>query len=152
MPHIPSRSNKGSSIYRGNRRNPRSSHYQILAQFRYLLRQFSNFSEAAARTAGITAQQHQALLAIRGFSIEEPLSIGGLAKRLSLQSHSTVGLVNRLARRGLVHRRPDPEDARRVQLELTAKGSKLLARLSKVHRRELRQLAPLLRHLLAQLS
>ncbi len=38
------------------------SDYQTLAEFRYLLRQFLTFSESVARRAGLTAQQHQALL------------------------------------------------------------------------------------------
>jgi DNA-binding MarR family transcriptional regulator len=55
---------------------------------------------------GLTAQQHQALLAIRGFGIEECLTVGELAQWLNLRSHSVVGLVNRLVGRGLVAPRP----------------------------------------------
>jgi hypothetical protein len=43
------------------------SQYESLATFRYALRQFLRFSEDAAKRAGITPQQHQALLAIKGF-------------------------------------------------------------------------------------
>jgi DNA-binding MarR family transcriptional regulator len=128
------------------------SDYNILAEFRYLLRQFARFSEIAAHDVGLTTQQHQALLAIQGFSAEQSLTIGELAERLNLRSHSVVGLVNRLVRRGLVRRRPDLQDARRVRVELSAQGGKLLARLSKVHREELQRLAPLLKRLIAQLT
>ena len=46
--------------------------YKALAQFRFQLRKFLSFSEAAAHQAGLTPQQHQALLAIKGFSGAEP--------------------------------------------------------------------------------
>ena len=128
------------------------SDYATLAQFRYLLRQFARFSEIAAREVGLTTQQHQALLAIQGFSNQQSLTIGELAERLNLRSHSVVGLVNRLVRRGLVRRRTDVQDARRVRVELSTQGGKLLARLSKVHRGELKRLAPLLKRLIAQLT
>jgi DNA-binding MarR family transcriptional regulator len=41
--------------------------YETLAAFRYALRKFLHFSETAAQAAGLTPQQHQALLAIKGF-------------------------------------------------------------------------------------
>jgi DNA-binding MarR family transcriptional regulator len=137
---------------RVKRRTPRHSNYRTLAEFRYLLRQFARFSETAARAVGLTGQQHQTLLAIRGIAREEPISIGALAKSLNLQSHSVVGLVNRLVLRRLVRRVSDPQDGRRVRVVVSAQGANLLARLSKVHREELQRLAPLLRRLLAQLS
>ena len=43
------------------------SQYETLAAFRYALRRFIRFSEEAAQAAGVTAQQYQALLAIKGF-------------------------------------------------------------------------------------
>jgi len=50
--------------------------YETLARFRYELRRFQAFSEAAANKSGLTAQQHQALLAIRGFSRRDAVSVG----------------------------------------------------------------------------
>ncbi len=38
--------------------------YQTLAAIRAALRRFTHFSEEAAKTAGVTPQQHQALLAV----------------------------------------------------------------------------------------
>ena len=46
----------------------READYAALAQFRYQLRTFLAFSEAAAQSAGLTPQQHQALLAIKGLA------------------------------------------------------------------------------------
>jgi hypothetical protein len=40
--------------------------YRALADFRYEIQRFLNFSEHAAREAGLEPHQHQALLAIKG--------------------------------------------------------------------------------------
>jgi DNA-binding MarR family transcriptional regulator len=126
--------------------------YEALAQFRYVLRKFMGFSEDAARAAGLTAQQHQALLAIHGFPGRERVVIGELAERLNVRHHSVVGLIDRLSAKALVRRRRDALDRRRVLIELTAKGRSLLAGLSLAHRNELRRLAPLLIRLLAHVQ
>lgn len=126
--------------------------YGTLAQFRYLLRQFAAFSERAAVAAGLTAQQHQALLAIKGFPGRDRVTMGDLAERLGVRHHSAVGLVDRLVARGLVRRQVDPADRRQVRIRLTRRAEAVLARLSLAHRDELRRLAPLLRTLLDQLG
>jgi DNA-binding MarR family transcriptional regulator len=126
--------------------------YETLAQFRYLMRKFMEFSAAAARKYGLTTQQHQALLAIQGFPGRRYVAVGELAERLGVRHHSVVGLIDRLAVKGLVHRRRDAIDGRRVWLELTSKGGGLLSGLSLVHREELRRLAPMLKRLLADVK
>jgi DNA-binding MarR family transcriptional regulator len=126
--------------------------YETLAGFRYLLREFAAFSEHAARRAGLTAQQHQALLAVRGFPGRERAAIGELAQRLGLRDHSVTGLVDRLVARDLLRRRFDERDRRRVLVEVTPHARALLVRLSRAHRDELARLAPLLRSLLARLG
>jgi DNA-binding MarR family transcriptional regulator len=126
--------------------------YEILAEFRYLLRQFGAFSEDAARQAGLTAQQHQALLAMKGFPGREEVTVGELAERLTLKHHSVVGLVDRLMGRGLIQRRHDEMDRRRVLIAPTPKAETLLLALTLAHRDELRRLAPLLRTLLHALE
>ncbi len=126
--------------------------YETLAEFRYLLRQFGAFSEQAARQAGLTAQQHQALLAIKGFPGREEVTIGELAERLNLKHHSVVGLLDRLTGRDLIQRRHDEVDRRKVHVALTPKSEALLLDLTLAHRAELRRLAPLLHSLLQKLD
>jgi DNA-binding MarR family transcriptional regulator len=137
---------------RGHTTVLRKADYEILAQFRYLLRQFASFSESAAHQAGLTPQHHQALLAIKGFPGRDQITIGELAERLSVRHHSVVGLVDRLVSQELCARRTDPTDRRRVLVELTGKAENALAQLSLAHRDELRQVAPLLRALLSNLE
>jgi DNA-binding MarR family transcriptional regulator len=140
---------KSSSTYRSRRLS--KPDYQTLAQVRYLLRKFMAFSHDAARAAGLTVQQHQALLAIHGFPGLRRVMVGELAERLNVRHHSVVGLLDRLAAKSLVLRRRNSLDRRRVHIELTAKGRALLATLSLAHSKELRRLAPLLVGLLGHL-
>jgi DNA-binding MarR family transcriptional regulator len=127
------------------------SDYQLLAEFRYLLRQFLVFSEGQAQEIGLSAQQHQALLAIKGFPNGAP-SIGDLAYRLAIRHNSAVGLVNRLVNAGYVVRRVDSLDRRRVTLALARAGDAVLEKLTTTHRDELRRMAPLLKPLLTHLQ
>jgi len=131
---------------------PTQRDYEKLAEFRTALNGFLAFSDAAARAAGLVPRQHQALLMIKGFARREPITAGRLAKRLGIQHHSAVGLIDRLAAKGLIRRRTDPADRRQVRLELTPKAANLLVQLSVTHRDELKRTAPLLRDFLAHLD
>jgi DNA-binding MarR family transcriptional regulator len=126
--------------------------YRNLAEFRYVLRRFLVFSEDAARAAGLAPQQHQALLAIKGFSEGEAPTIGDFADQLVIKHHSAVGLADRLVKAGLVKRQQGAGDRRRVTLALTASGEKLLEGLSAAHRDELRMLTPPLKKLFVKLE
>ena len=124
------------------------SHYELLAAWRHALRRFQRFSREAAEGAGLAPQQHQALLAIKGFPGRDHVSVGELAGRLHLRHHSAVGLVNRLVQRQLVRRTTSAADRRRQEVSLTAAGERLIGKLSVAHLRELRQLRPELQRLL----
>ena len=115
----------------------RSIDYEALAQFRYQLRKFLSFSEAAATKAGLTPQHHQALLAIKGFSSAAPISVGDLAQFLLVRHHTAVELVDRIAKLGLLRRIVDGDDSRRMLVKLTRKGEQKLVTLSKIHFEEL---------------
>ncbi len=125
--------------------------YQTLAAFRHALKRFIHFSEDAARTAGLTPQQHQALLAIRAAG-RAALSVGELAERLLIQPHSASELADRLAGLGLIIRRKNAQDRRGVTLNVTAAGEGLLASLTMAHRDELRRLRPMLSELLVYIG
>ncbi|HVB07706.1 MAG TPA: helix-turn-helix domain-containing protein [Candidatus Acidoferrales bacterium] len=112
--------------------------YQALAEFRYQIRRFMNFSEQAARAAGVEAQQHQALLAIQGLPDAQKATVGVLAERLQIQHHSAVELVDRMELQGLLKRVRSRADRREVLLRVTRHGAELLENLSVPHRTELR--------------
>lgn len=92
---------------------------------------------------GLSPQQHQALLAIRGAS-EGQATVGHIAERLILKPHSASELVNRLEALGLVRRQTVKEDRRRSLLILSDRAEALLGELSATHREEIRRLKPLL--------
>jgi len=135
-------------------RKPRlaKEHYETLAALRYALRQFLYFSEQAAHAAGVTPQQHQALLAIKGFPGRDRITIGELSERLQIRPHSAVGLANRLVRDRHLHRVPGHADRRQVYLVLTARGERLLESLSAIHHEQLRRVGPQINRLLKSLQ
>lgn len=112
--------------------------YEAIAAFRYAIRRFQRFSEQAARHEGITPQQHQLLLAIKGYPGREYASVSELADRLQMRQHSMVGLIDRTEAQGLVRREPGVVDRRQVFIHLTPAGEAKLQKLSVQHRRELR--------------
>jgi DNA-binding MarR family transcriptional regulator len=142
----------------GRQREPRISKvinqedYEALAEFRFTLRRFLAFSESAARAAGLMPQQHQALLAIRGFPGHDRVTVSEFAARLMIRHHSAVELVDRLFRLGLISRGVDVTDRRRVVISLTAKAERTLNALSAVHLEEVRRHGPTLAGLLDRLG
>jgi DNA-binding MarR family transcriptional regulator len=126
--------------------------YAALAEFRYALRKFLAFSESAAKEVGLTSQQHQALLALKGFAQDGSLSVGDLAERLLVRHHSAVELVDRLEKLDLVQRSADPTDGRRALVRMTETGEARLRELSSIHIEELRSIGPALAAMLEPLG
>ncbi|HEY8287666.1 MAG TPA: MarR family transcriptional regulator, partial [Acetobacteraceae bacterium] len=126
--------------------------YRTLSEFRYLVRRFLAFSADAARGAGLTSRQHQALLAIKGFAGEGCPTVGDLAALLCIQHHSAVELADRLVEGGLILRTHDSGDRRRVRLGLTAAAERHLAGLSAIHLEELHRLRPTLLQILDRIG
>jgi DNA-binding MarR family transcriptional regulator len=127
-----------------NRDNPVSEgDFAELLRFRDGLRRFMRWSEEQARAAGLTPAQHQLLLAIRGHGTDP--TVGDVAAHLLLRHHSTVELIDRAERVGLIRRYTDPDDHRIVRLRLSAEGDRRLASLSAAHVEELARLQDALR-------
>jgi len=126
--------------------------YEALAAFRYTLRHFLSFSEAAAAEVGLAAQQYQALLAIKGCAGRDSVTINELASLLLIKHNSAVGLVDRLESEGLVKRSIAPEDRRKVNVRLTRKGVRVFERLAVAHRDELQRIGPKLSEFLEYFS
>lgn len=130
---------------------PAAVDYAALSDFRHALRCFLLFSEQRAAEFGLTAQQHQALLAIRG-AAEAHVTIGFLAERLVIKPHSASGLVDRLEALDLVARSQSAQDRRQALIVLTPRALDLLAQLSATHQEELRRLRPTFMALLTRLD
>lgn len=119
-----------------------------LAEFRYQLRRFLSFSEAASESCGIGAQQYQLMQVIAAMPEGQVSSISYLAERMILRHNSMVELVDRAERAGLVRRQHDEKDLRRSLVLMTSQGEAMLQRLVAQHLDELAQKCePLIRAL-----
>jgi DNA-binding MarR family transcriptional regulator len=128
------------------------SDYEMLAAFRFTLRRFLSFSEAAARRIGLASQQYQALLAVKGCPGRDAITISELAQQLLIKHNSAVGLVNRLEAQGLVRRQAATADRRKVDIVLTSKGTRAFERLAAAHHAELGRIGPRLKDFLEYVS
>ncbi len=125
--------------------------YQALAEFRYRIRAFLSFSEHTARSVGLEPQQHQLMLVVKGFGRDGRLTISELADKMKLRHHSTVELVNRAEKSGLVARTRAQHDRRHVFVSLTPHGETMLQELTVYHLEELRSSGPALVRALSKL-
>ena len=117
------------------------SRYRALAEFRFHIRQYLHFSDQAAKAAGLEPKQYQLLLAAKGLPEDVPPTVSALAHQLRTRHHSTVELVNRAERNGLVKR---SRNGSYVFVELTKKGELTLERVVDRRVRELRVAGPTL--------
>jgi len=118
--------------------------FESLANFRYQLRRFVRWSEQITRRAGVTNLQYLLMLHVKGFPGRDWATITELAERLQAKHHGVVALVSRCERLGLVVRRPGRSDGREVEVHLTPRGARAVARLAALHRDELLRLQGIL--------
>jgi DNA-binding MarR family transcriptional regulator len=125
------------------------SDYRALAEFRYQIGRYLDFSDQAARAAGVEPRQYQLLLAIQGLPISAEPTVGALAQQLRRHHHSTVELINRAESNDLVRR---SRSGVRVLVRLTPKGEKVLTHAVEERLEELRIAGPVLVRALRQLT
>ena len=118
--------------------------YARLLTVRNRLRRFEHWSAERAAECGLTASQHQLLLAVRGHSEPTGPTIRQVADYLLIRHNSAVELIDRTEQSGLLLRERDPQDHRVVRLKLTPAGGRKLEQLSGAHLDELASVAPLL--------
>ena len=98
---------------------------RVMDAARRLVRALAGSARAVETRSGISGAQMFILTQLGG--MDRPCSVNELAE-LTLTHQSTVsGVVTRLVERRLVKRTTSPDDARRVDIELTARGRALLA-------------------------
>ena len=130
--------------------NLHTADYARLAAFRQGLREFLRFSEEAAERVGLLTQHYQAMLILRACPEGLTITINDLARQLLIKHNSAVGLVDRLVKEGLVRRTVSATDRRKVELQLSARGRQVLAKLAATHRSELERIGPELKRLIAE--
>jgi DNA-binding MarR family transcriptional regulator len=115
-----------------------------LAEFRFRLRRFLSFSEAASEELGIAAQQYQMIQVIAAAPDDRAATISYIAERMLLRHNSAVELVDRAERAGLVLRIADESDHRRSVVQITAEAEAVLSKLVVRHLAELQSEGPVL--------
>jgi MarR family transcriptional regulator, organic hydroperoxide resistance regulator len=78
-----------------------------------------SLSKRMQSSIGITGPQR---LCLRLLGRTPGVAPSELAAALHIDRGTLTGILDRLVQRGLVRRKPDPSDGRRMQLELTAAG------------------------------
>jgi DNA-binding MarR family transcriptional regulator len=76
-------------------------------------------SKQMSRSIGVTGPQR---LVIRIVARFPGITAGQIAELLHLHPSTVTGILKRLQRQGLLHRRSDPRDRRRAFLAITEKG------------------------------
>src|SRR5262249_25089366 len=111
--------------------------YYALAAFRYAIRRFLRFSENNSRAEGITPQQYQILLMIKGMNDRGWVTVSEIAEFLQVLHHSAVGLCKRAEQIGLVTPTTQEKERQKVCNNSTKGGKKILADIEKKTRFEL---------------
>ena len=101
--------------------------FPLYAASRAMVRAYGPLLDAA----GLTYPQYITMLALWGAG-DTPLTVGELGARLRLDSGTLTPLLKRLEGEGYVHRQRDPNDERRVLLDVTADGWSLRERVAHV--------------------
>ena len=120
------------------------SDYRALAEFRYQIRRYLAFSDKAAEDAGLRSKQYQLLLSLKGLPEGVDATITNLAERLGTRHHSTVELVDRLEKRGLVKRERSDVHRSFVFVRITPNGEKMLRKLVASRKTDLQVYGPIL--------
>ena len=93
--------------------------------------------------AQLTPQQFAALVKLRDLS---EVSQNHLGRLTAMDAATMQGVIKRLASRGLIQRRPDPDDRRRLILTLSSEGyelvNSLVSRCSNITAQTLEPLGP----------
>ena len=98
----------------------------VLNSFRRMVKSLRLADRAGLREHGLGASQ---LYVLHELKRESPLSVNELARRTATDQSTVSVVVANLIDKGLVTRERSEDDARRLDLTVTAKGHELLKRL-----------------------
>lgn len=87
------------------------------------------------KAIGLAGIEYSTLISIAHLSVEGDVNIKTVADHLHLSGAFVTSLAQRLLKMGLIHKRMDMEDRRRVTLTVSAKGHALLEKLAPMQRK-----------------
>jgi DNA-binding MarR family transcriptional regulator len=112
---------------KGRGHNPHMTDAEDLEDARELIDQLLRAARDIERKLGVIATRHdltaQQVMLLR--SLEQPIAMSMLADAKGCDPSNVTGLVDRIARLGLVERLADPEDRRVRLLSLTPEGRRI---------------------------
>jgi DNA-binding MarR family transcriptional regulator len=110
-------------------------------QFRHLVHALFGFAahherirSGHARLIGLAGIEYTVLIAIAHLSQDGDVNVKSVAEHLYLTGAFITSVAGRLLRLGLIHKKTDPQDRRRVTLTVSAKGRAALERLAPLQR------------------
>lgn len=112
----------------------RAFRHLVHALFGFLARHEAVRAGHGARI-GLVGIEYTVLISIGHLSAQEGnVSVNRIADHLYLSGAFVTNVTNQLLKRGLIHKSPDPNDRRKVRLEISAEGWRRLAELAPVQR------------------
>jgi DNA-binding MarR family transcriptional regulator len=101
----------------------------IVDNLRRVFQVVHGHSKKAERETGLTGPQ---LWAIKVIAASAPIRVSDLAARMYLHPATTVGILDRLEKKGLIARVRSQQDRRSVEISLTESGSEVVAKAPEV--------------------
>jgi DNA-binding MarR family transcriptional regulator len=95
----------------------------VLVAFRKIIQSIDLHSRYLVKTVGLTGPQ---LIALREISRSNEVSLGEVARAISLSQATVTGIIERLEKQGLVGRRYSEIDRRKVLVHISKDGKQLL--------------------------
>jgi DNA-binding MarR family transcriptional regulator len=98
-------------------------HRELLIALRRIIRAIDLHSRSLTQRFGLTGPQ---LIILEELTRRGEISVGELSSAISLSMATVTGIISRLEKRGLVRRRRDEDDRRKVLLTVTPACTDLL--------------------------
>ena len=95
----------------------------VLISIRKIIQSIALNSKSLVKRVGLTGPQ---LLVLQEVTYAGEVSVGDVARAISLSQGTVTGILQRMEKRGLVTRRRSEVDRRRVLVQLTVEGRDLL--------------------------
>jgi DNA-binding MarR family transcriptional regulator len=92
---------------------------EVIDNLRRTIKAINEYSKSAEKETGLTGHQLWAIKLVAG---NAPIKVSDLAHRMYLHPATVVGILDRLASKGLIQRSRSTEDKRVVEIDLTAQG------------------------------
>jgi DNA-binding MarR family transcriptional regulator len=110
-------------------------------QFRHLVHALFGFAahherirEGHARVIGLAGVEYTVLIAIAHLSLDGDVNVKAVADHLHLSGAFITSVTQRLLQAGLIHKKTDAGDRRRVTLTVSGQGRTALERLAPIQR------------------